>query len=820
MSSPPTAKRIKLEELVQDKLHQIDTATDIVDEDEGGEHNIDNENTCSICLQPVVDRTVIPKCSHEFCFECLLVWTDQSRRCPLCSQAIGQYLIHSIRSRYDYRKHYLPPLRTSPPPSRPAQSDAVLQNTRNYARRRRREREWGTRARQNDEQDKLERSIAKRRWLYHHDLYAKHVASNAFTKYRPYPTPAQFSASQDLISRTTTFLRRELQVWEGLDVEFLTSLILSLMKAIDIRSESAVKLIAEFLDMDAPYTEGGRHVNAEHFAHEVYSYVRSPYKDLFVYDTVVQYEAPEGVSPPPDIEQSRRWRQPPSPRATRDPSPPSGHDNRRTYSPPTIPNNFRRQSANKGNDKGSSHPPKSSSGPSKGYGHHANDMSRHTDMRESPCDDSYSRETFYSGTHGSLPSEDVKHNLSVRHPDVKGKRKASEPDLDNFVVAEKAVPGLRAVGQTNQSSALVPVPIDQNEIPSSSKVPPRPPRNKSLLDSVKAHLAGNGASSRRTATSRSLQRDIQEGEAASGPFIEVQSTATNKQALTGDTTFRIDDRSKQSISKHLSERRRKPNGTNDTAPTNPASDIAPTRQSHRPSSSISRSISIDNQPSSAETAEIDRRDGNNNTPLPPDPPGPFDHRTAFFDNGERAQHVLPAKGGNFLIGDVTSIPVDRSPPPRVHSQSHSVEMRTRLLARLELEKSQASGDLRVSDVEGHSVNKNPDAQRVPSATREIAQNDYDGGSSVTVDVSTTQGGGAPVHDDDDDRVSDLPSVSVMQQTSSSGSMSIKSHRRGQSDPKSVSVSVAEEARAREAKLRARAQLRVRLAAEKRRVDSG
>jgi hypothetical protein len=39
------------------------------------------------------------------------------------------------------------------------------------------------------------------------------------------------------------------------------------MKSIDIRSESAVKLLAEFLDMDAPYVEGGRHVNAEHFAH-------------------------------------------------------------------------------------------------------------------------------------------------------------------------------------------------------------------------------------------------------------------------------------------------------------------------------------------------------------------------------------------------------------------------------------------------------------------------------------------------------------------------------------------------------------------------
>lgn len=50
----------------------------------------------------------------------------------------------------------------------------------------------------------------------------KHVGSNKYTKYRPYPTPSQFSASPDLISRTMTFLRRELRVWEGLDVEVST----------------------------------------------------------------------------------------------------------------------------------------------------------------------------------------------------------------------------------------------------------------------------------------------------------------------------------------------------------------------------------------------------------------------------------------------------------------------------------------------------------------------------------------------------------------------------------------------------------------------
>lgn len=114
------------------------------------------------------------------------------------------------------------------------------------------------------------------------------------------------------------FIRRELRVWDALDVEvhhikqpcvtlinvrsqFLTTFTISLMKSLDIRSEPAVKLLAEFLDMDSD----GMRTNAEQFAHgkynpatpiikiltkslELYSYLRSPFRDLNVYDTVVQ----------------------------------------------------------------------------------------------------------------------------------------------------------------------------------------------------------------------------------------------------------------------------------------------------------------------------------------------------------------------------------------------------------------------------------------------------------------------------------------------------------------------------------------------------
>jgi hypothetical protein len=80
------------------------------------------------------------------------------------------------------------------------------------------------------------------------------------------------------------FLRRELRVWSLVDVEFLTTYILSLLKAIDMRSEPFVQLLSNFLDgptTDYPHA-------AEHLMHELYSFLRSPYKDLKRYDDFAQ----------------------------------------------------------------------------------------------------------------------------------------------------------------------------------------------------------------------------------------------------------------------------------------------------------------------------------------------------------------------------------------------------------------------------------------------------------------------------------------------------------------------------------------------------
>lgn len=73
MTSSPSSKRIKLEGEILLPTYEDLEGVEIHQLEEPDQEDL--ENSCSICLHSIADRTVIPKCSHEFCFECLLVWT-------------------------------------------------------------------------------------------------------------------------------------------------------------------------------------------------------------------------------------------------------------------------------------------------------------------------------------------------------------------------------------------------------------------------------------------------------------------------------------------------------------------------------------------------------------------------------------------------------------------------------------------------------------------------------------------------------------------------------------------------------------------------
>lgn len=114
-----------------------------VDGDDGGSaereqdgmvpyEEIEDIDRCAICLSEVQDKvrsplllpskpladdphlgwrqTIVSPCQHsQYCFACILAWSDQSRRCPLCLGPIS-HLLHNIRSLNDYQRYFPLPL--------------------------------------------------------------------------------------------------------------------------------------------------------------------------------------------------------------------------------------------------------------------------------------------------------------------------------------------------------------------------------------------------------------------------------------------------------------------------------------------------------------------------------------------------------------------------------------------------------------------------------------------------------------------------------------------------------------------------------------
>ncbi|KAK9898694.1 hypothetical protein P389DRAFT_37252 [Cystobasidium minutum MCA 4210] len=168
------------------------------------ESDDDESIHCAICLSVIDDRTIVQPCCHDaYCFVCILAWTEQSRRCPLCVANI-ELLIHNIRGEKDFQKHYLPPLlkSDSPPPER------SLRELREGARRQLFNRpthprfkyaDWKARNRPAalPEVDAEDLALEKRRYVYKHGLYVKHVASNRFTRFRDW-SAQQVSTTPEL----------------------------------------------------------------------------------------------------------------------------------------------------------------------------------------------------------------------------------------------------------------------------------------------------------------------------------------------------------------------------------------------------------------------------------------------------------------------------------------------------------------------------------------------------------------------------------------------------------------------------------------------
>lgn len=261
-------------------------------------------------------------------------------QCPLCLGPI-EHLIHNIRSAKDYQNHYLLPLPTAsssseivttfpPPPAARGGSFArsrtgaatmnpALPRHALYGRQSRTSRfSSSNRVDERDEatwrEREQERALERRRYIYREGLYAKHVASNRYTGFKPF-SPHTFSRNEELKAKVIKFIRREvreaqqlfflpctayahpltflppsctllpaqLQVFPAVDVAFLTTYLVTIASQLDLRSPSAIRLISDFLSEE----------DAQHLVHEISTFARSPFTSLEGYDRFVQYGRPQ-----------------------------------------------------------------------------------------------------------------------------------------------------------------------------------------------------------------------------------------------------------------------------------------------------------------------------------------------------------------------------------------------------------------------------------------------------------------------------------------------------------------------------------------------
>jgi E3 ubiquitin-protein ligase Topors len=131
------------------------------------------------------------------------------------------------------------------------------------------------------EDERVWNAFNRRKLVYHHRVFAKHVGANPRSNYRPV-TPDAFRQSPARLQRLRPWLRRDLRavLGEEEDVELLVLFIEGALVRYSMQEQRTVDVLLPYL--------GDR---TEQFIHELVSFARSPF-ELDTYDRLVQYDWP------------------------------------------------------------------------------------------------------------------------------------------------------------------------------------------------------------------------------------------------------------------------------------------------------------------------------------------------------------------------------------------------------------------------------------------------------------------------------------------------------------------------------------------------
>ena len=397
---------------------------------------------------------------------------------------------------------------------------------------------------------------------------------------------------------------------------------------------------------------------------------------------------------------------------------------------------------------------------------HRNDRDCELTGRQSNLGDA--SQTLVASSSSSNKREKVTQIPSMR--DMKGKRKADEIEMTTDGVNSEIV---------EPNLVQLPVATENNNEPEgrTQDITPirnvRVPRNRTLLDSVKAHLAISGESARQDPVPSLLTR-------LSDPHI-VPVNSTKARLILGDSQKAGDNdhlRHPRKTGRQQSLKQSSSRSQDSKASSKNSNVYVPDVINRSPPISMSgaRSIVLQNSVETSTTVEDNtmaipsyQRILSRSLPVPNSQNQVDNDNLPNQVHDQQIPHVQPPS----TIG-VVGLNFPNQIRPLAHSTAlNPEETRTRLLARLEIEKRQV---VQLSATDNNSPQPLNDIPSCPSSFM-LARR-----KSHPIDC-------------------DLP---------------LKPHERGPGvlDLASDSL-VSEESRKRESKLRARAQLRVRLAAEKR-----
>lgn len=75
---------------IKSKINENNVKVDLIKE------RINESNTCSICYDDMVNKTITKCCQNSFCFKCINIWLIKNASCPMCKSSMKSTDIFSV----------------------------------------------------------------------------------------------------------------------------------------------------------------------------------------------------------------------------------------------------------------------------------------------------------------------------------------------------------------------------------------------------------------------------------------------------------------------------------------------------------------------------------------------------------------------------------------------------------------------------------------------------------------------------------------------------------------------------------------------------